>query len=352
MASGLRSLIRTGTKLWLDSVDPDLIEQNVPLGISGATSNPIIIADLIDTGRFDEKIEQFVEQGLDDETLAWAMTDFFVADAQRVFLRVWKETGGNDGWVSFELDPLLEDPELGPSHEERVRRYIELGTRWAGGQQNRMIKVPATPAGLEALEELAAAGVTVNVTLCFTERQYKAARDALWRGAQRHGKTDQFKSVYSIFVSRVDVYTDEHVESLSDEAQGMVGILNAKRIWKLNHDFWADKGLKLEQEIIFASTGAKLDWQPPDYYVEAFAGDGIETNPPKTNAAVEKLDKTYPRKVDQLPSDATVHDIDEKVDWQALEDVLMREGVRKFADPHKKLLKLIAQKREQLSAAK
>ena len=66
-----------------------------------------------------------------------------------------------------------------------TQQYIELGKKWAAGHKNRMIKVPATPGGLAALEELVAAGVTSNVTLIFSERQYKAARDACWRGAQR-----------------------------------------------------------------------------------------------------------------------------------------------------------------------
>ncbi len=85
--------------------------------------------------------------------------------------------------MSFELDPLLEDPACTLSCAERAGRYIELGKRWSKGHQNRMIKVPATPAGIEALEELSAAGVTLNVTLIFTTRQYEAARDAIWRGA-------------------------------------------------------------------------------------------------------------------------------------------------------------------------
>ena len=79
-------------------------------------------------------------------------------------------------------------PRRGPPHAERVRRYIELGKKWSAGHKNRMIKVPATPAGLEALEGLAAAGVTLNVTLIFTARQYQAARDAVWRGRQRYRK--------------------------------------------------------------------------------------------------------------------------------------------------------------------
>ena len=110
-----------------------------------------------------------------------------------------------------------------------------------------MIKVPATPGGLAALEELVAAGVTLNVTLIFSERQYKIARDAvLARRPAAQSTSENVKTVYSIFVSRVDVYTEKHVPDLSPAAQGQVGIVNAKRIWKLNQDFWADKKLPLQ----------------------------------------------------------------------------------------------------------
>lgn len=357
MPSPLRSIVNAGTKLWLDSVDPELIDKNRQLGATGATSNPIIIADLIATGRFDDVLEGMFDKGHDDEALAWQMTDYFVRTAQEVFLPVWRQTQGNDGYVSFELDPILEDPELGPPHEERVRRYIELGRQWAAGHKNRMIKVPATRAGLAALEELTASGLTLNVTLCFTERQYTTARDAIWRGVQRWAAGDReklntFKSVYSIFISRVDVYTEKHVTDLSDDAQGVVGLLNAKRLYLLNESFWKDKGLRLEQEIIFASTGKKLDWQPEDYYVEPLVGDDIQTNPPATNEAIEASGKTYTRTIEQLPPDDVVREIDEKVDFEKLEDKLMEEGVAKFADPHKKLLKQIAEKRRQLTATK
>src|SRR5260221_13522945 len=94
---------------------------------------------------------------------------------------------------------------------ERVGKYVELGKQWAAGHQNRMIKVPATPAGLGALEEMCAAGITLNVTLIFSKRQYKIARDAVWRGAQRRAEQELFKPVYSIFVSRLDGYTERHV---------------------------------------------------------------------------------------------------------------------------------------------
>jgi len=351
MASPLQSLIASGTKLWLDSIDPELVRKNHALGATGATSNPIIVGDLIQSGRFDELLISMLKRGLDDTRIAWDMTDRLVADAQEVFLPVWEETNGNDGYVSYELDPLLEDPHGGPPHEVRVPRYIELGSEYSQGRRNRMIKVPATPAGLDALEALAAAGVTLNVTLIFSERQYKAARDAIWRGAQRRKQPlSSFKSVYSIFVSRVDVYTEKHVPELSPVAQGLVGIVDAKRIWRENRAFWADKKLPLQQEMIFASTGTKKASDPADKYVAAFAGSDIETNPPATNDKIEASGKRYQRAIDEMPPQSLLDEIDRKVDQAKLEKVLMEEGVQKFADPQHALLKLIAAKRASLVA--
>ncbi len=346
----LHSLIATGTKLWLDSVDPDLVMKNRALGATGATSNPIIVADLLKTGAYDEDILRLLEEGASDDTIAWAMTDRLVRSAQEAFREVHARTRGDDGYVSFELDPLLEDAEAPTPLEQGVRRYVELARQWSKGHDNRMIKIPATDAGLAALEEVAAAGVTINVTLCFSERQYLAARDAIWRGAQRREKgLERFKSVYSIFVSRVDVYTSKRVTNLSAEAQGLVGIVNAKKLWRMNRDFWQDKKLPLRQEIIFASTGTKLKSDPPDKYVEALAGSDIQTNPPATNDAVEKLNKSYSRQVDRMPSKAIVDEIEAKVDDGEMERSLMAEGTAKFADPQKALLRLIAEKRSALA---
>jgi len=235
---------------------------------------------------------------------------------------------------------------------ERTRQYIALGKQWSAGHSNRMIKVPATPGGLAALEELAAAGVTLNVTLVFSPRQYTIARDAIWRGAQRRPSRAGFKSVYSIFVSRVDVYTEKHVPDLSPQAQGQVGIVNAKRIWQMNQRFWADKNLALKQEMIFASTGTKKPEDPPWKYVEAFAGSDIETNPPATNEAVEASGRTLTRHVDEMPPAAVLDEIERKVDPRKLEDTLMAEGVKKFADPGKALLALIADKRKTLGGSR
>jgi transaldolase len=348
MSAALHSLIQTGTRLWLDSVDPELVIESRAQGASGATSNPIIIADLIKSGRFDEGLRQRAREGWDDPAIAWAMTDEIVAAAQRVFLDIWQSTHGNDGYVSFELDPLLEDPQTGPSHEERVAEYLASAIRWNEGQSNRLIKVPATPAGIDALEPIVAAGINPNVTLVFSERQYVAARDAVWRGARKRASLQNFKSCYSIFVSRIDVYTEKHCPSLSTATQGLVGIVNAQRIRNLNRQFWASRNCPLQQEIIFASTGTKKSSDPPWKYVAALAGSDIQTNPPATNAAVAASDIHFERLVDRLPDASLISEIDRIVDFAHLEDTLMEEGIAKFADPQRALLELIARKRESL----
>jgi transaldolase len=351
MTTPLESLVACGTKLWLDSVDPAAVDKNLAWGATGATSNPIIIGDLMATGRFDDEMKRFIRETEEDDALAWKMTDLLVRKAQDKFLPAWEKSKGDTGYVSFELDPLLEDPSRKIPVAEQAKTYVELGKKWAAGHTNRMIKVPATPGGLAALEELAAANVTLNVTLIFSERQYEFARDAIWKGAQRRKSLDGFKSVYSIFVSRLDVYTEKHVPSLSPAAQGQVGIVNAKRIWRLNQQFWADKKLPLKEEMIFASTGTKKPEDPPWKYVEAFAGSDIETNPPATNEAVNKSGRIITRHIDELPPKEVLAEIDQKVDMRHLEETLMAEGVKKFADPQKELLKRIAQKRAELAAA-
>jgi transaldolase len=351
VSTPLESLVATGTKLWLDSIDPEKVALNRKLGATGATSNPIIVSDLIKTGRFDDLLTRFAKQGLDDESVAWAMTDHLVAEAQKTFKPVNDQTKGNDGWVSFELDPLLEDPSCTLAIKDKSARYLELGKKWAAGHTNRMIKVPATPGGLGALEEMCAAGITLNVTLIFSERQLKIANENVWRGAQRRESRDRFKSVFSIFVSRLDVYTEKHCADLSPAAQGMVGIVNAKHLWHVNNAFWTPKNLPLKQEIIFASTGTKLPSDPVEKYVAAFAGSDIETNPPKTNEDVQaKSGLTFTKQIDKMPPAEVVDEIHKKVDMTKLETTLMEEGLSKFADPHKALIALIASKRKQLGA--
>jgi len=345
----LKSLISSGTRLWLDSIDPDLVRTYAELGATGATSNPVIVSDLIATGRFDDLLTGFAAQGMTAPEIAWALTDQLVADAQSVFRDVFELTSGNDGYVSFELDPLIEDDAGGMGHDRRVKTYIELGKRWSADQPNRMIKVPATPAGLSALGPLTALGIPLNVTLVFSMQQYITARDAIWQAALESGRQETLKSVYSIFVSRIDLYTEKHVLPLSPAAQGQVGILNAKRIWQANHEFWKPLNLPLDQHIVFASTGTKKAVDAPWKYVAALAGSDIQTNPPATNDAIANSDVQFAAAV-SCPLDQRVTDeIMAKVDFRHMESVLMEEGIEKFCTPQKKLLELITARQEQLA---
>lgn len=346
----IESLIQSGTKLYLDSIDPDLVVQNIEWGAVGATSNPIIISNLIRTGRFDPLITELIRSGLDDHAICWKVTDTLVASAQDRFHAIWASTQGNVGWVSFELDPLIEDPTVDLPHADRVAKYIALGKQWSEGHENRMIKVPATPAGLDALEELAAHGVTLNVTLIFTMRQYLLARDAVWRGAQRRATLAHFKSVYSIFVSRIDQFTSERYPELPVAVQGLFGILNAKRIWSANAEFWAPKKTPLQQEIIFASTGTKNPNDPPWKYVSALAGSDIQTNPPETNAAVAASEQRFTSSVRSLPSQDICETLDRIVQIEDLERTLMKQGIDKFVAPQKQLLQTIRDKRATLGS--
>ena len=188
----LQSLIASGTKVWLDSIDPDLVASNRKWGATGATSNPIIISDLIKTGRFDARIDTLSGEGRSDEEIAWAMTDKLVRDAQAVFKPVWEQTQGNDGYVSFELDPLLEDVNAPTPHADAVARYIELGKKWGVGHQNRMIKVPATPAGARRARRAGGGGIDAQRDAHFLRaaiqnrpRQRVARRPAAGQRARR-----------------------------------------------------------------------------------------------------------------------------------------------------------------------
>ena len=126
-----------------------------------------------------------------------------------------------------------------------------------------------------------------------------------------------------------------------------------KRIWRENQEWWQDKGLPRQQEIIFASTGVKKPEDPADKYVGALAGADIQTNPPETNEAIQQMDgKTFGRTVGQMPADEIASEIDGHVDFVKMEQDLMEEGLRKFADPQKGLMELIGQKRSAMADAK
>lgn len=343
MSSSLASLVTAGTKLWLDSIAPDAIVASKADGATGATSNPIIVADILQNGPYKPAIAELKGQGLDADAIAWQMTDRLVTDAEASFTDIFAKTKGNDGYVSFELDPLLDDADCPLSREAKIERYVELALKWSKGHPNRLIKVPATPEGIAALKPMVAAGVNVNVTLIFSQRQLEAARQHVWEGAQQRTSRDDFKSVFSIFVSRLDAYADKHVSGLSAGAMDVVGIYNAKKLWRNNQEFWQKHDTRLDQEIVFASTGTKRPDDEPWKYVAAFCGSDIQTNPPATNAKTAESGLTFTAKIAEPIAADIAAELEDKVDWVKLEEDLMAEGLRKFSEPQKALIAWIAE---------
>ena len=232
----LQSLVASGTKLWLDSVDPDEIASNRALGATGATSNPIIISDLSRPAGSTPTSSSSSKAGQDDEAIAWAMTDKLVKEAQAVFEPVWtRDARQRRLRVSFELDPLLEDPARNVPVAERTKQYIELGKKWSAGHKNRHDQ------GARHRGRPGGAGGTgrgrrdVNVTLIFTERQYIIARDAFWRGIQRRKDTRHASSPSTASSSAASTCTPRSTcPTCRRRRRGMVGIVNAKHIWQLN----------------------------------------------------------------------------------------------------------------------
>lgn len=344
MSSSLKSLVASGTKLWLDSIAPAAITEALKDGATGATSNPIIVADILQNGDYQADIKALKAKGLDAEAIAWQMTDKLVNDAEGMLYDtdIFADSGGDNGFVSFELDPLLEDSRCTLSRQDKIARYTELAIKWGEDRPQRLIKVPATDEGIAALAPMVAAGINVNVTLIFSQRQLEAARQQVWQGAQQRDDLSTFKSVYSIFVSRLDVYADSHLPELSAEAKAFVGIYNAKKLWRNNTDFWQDKGTPLSQEIVFASTGTKRPDDEPWKYVAAFAGSDIQTNPPATNAKTAASGLSFNAKIEEPVPAAIAEELEAKVDWAQMERVLMAEGLDKFSAPQKKLIDWIA----------
>ncbi len=163
--------------------------------------------------------------------------------------------------------------------------------------------------------------------------------------AQRRPNRDDFKSVYSIFVSRIDAYTLKKLPKLNPSVQGEVACVIAKLIWADNKAFWAQRPTRLQQEIVFASMGTKRKEDPPWKYVAALAGGDIQTNPPATNEAAANSGINFTRQVDRLPPANILKEIEREVDMKQLESILMDEGIAKFAKPQKRLLATVAEKR-------
>jgi transaldolase len=352
----LEQLHDAGVSIWLDTLSRELLDSGAfanliaDCAVTGATSNPTIFAKAISgSDRYDHQLrtaaaagargpqELFFELALDD-----------VGRAADLLRPAYEATGGRDGFVSFECTPDLADDTAAT-----VEQAVELWSRLA--RPNVMIKVPATPAGVPAIEQLTALGINVNVTLLFSVARYEEVIDAYVSGLERRvaqgQPIDALASVASFFVSRVDAKVDALLPAGSN-LRGRVAIANARRAYGRYRDRFADaRWLPLSaagarpQRPLWASTGTKDPAYSDVLYVEELiAPEVVNTMPEATLRAFgdhgDATRRFGPGSGEEILSRAE----DAGIDLAAITADLEREGVRSFCDSYRELLDCIETK--------
>ena len=359
----LQHLHRAGVSIWLDDLSRDLLDDGVlarliqDLAVTGATSNPTIFAKAIaDSNRYDPQIRDAIAVGTSDPHEIFF--ELALEDVRRgadMLRAVYELSGGSDGFVSFECTPDLAD-----DAEATVKQALEIRDRV--DVPNLLIKVAATDAGITAIEELTAIGVSVNVTLLFSVRRSQQALGAYWRGLERRagaGKPlgDVF-SVASFFVSRVDAAVDPRL-AVDSPLRGRIAIANAEFAYVRylevsNGPLWkrlAAKGAR-PQRPLWASTGTKDRTYSDVRYVQELIAPGvINTMPLETLLAFlghgdvgasMGADRDGPKRL--LAELAEVG-----VDLLAITEELEKTGVNSFRDSYGELLTRIEAKANELS---
>jgi transaldolase len=351
----LQDLHDAGVSIWLDSLSRELLDSGefarliADCAVTGATSNPTIFAAAI-TGsdRYDDQLQAALAAGpREGRELFFALALEDVGRAADLLLGVYEASDGRDGFVSFECTPDLADDSQGT-----IEQALDLWSRLA--RPNVMIKVPATSAGVPAIEELTARGVNVNVTLLFSLARYEQVMDAYVRGLERRvaagERVDAIASVASFFVSRVDAKADALLPGDSP-LRGRVAIANAQRAYGRYRARFADqRWLALRaagahpQRPLWASTGTKDPAYSDVLYVEGLiAPSVINTMPAATLRAFADHGRAV-RSLGANTDDAEqvlrqAHDAG--LDLAAITDQLERDGVRSFCSSYQELLDCI-----------
>jgi transaldolase len=217
----LQQLSELGQSVWIDFLSRDLLESGALArgvaedAVTGVTSNPTIFEQALASDAYDAQLAASGGVNAKRLFLALAMRD--VSDACDLLLPTWERTEGRDGYVSIEVDPNLAD-----DAEATVREASHLH---AGiDRPNLLVKIPATRAGLVAIEEMTARGRSINVTLIFSLTRHREVIEAYLSSLERlvaaGGDPGRVRSVASVFVSRVDVETDRRLERRRSGASG------------------------------------------------------------------------------------------------------------------------------------
>jgi transaldolase len=361
----LQALHDAGVSIWLDTLSRELLDSGefarliADSAVTGATSNPTIFAKAI-TGSelYDDQLRDAVARGTDDaQELFFTLALEDIRRAADLLRPAYHESDGRDGFVSFECTPDLAD-----DTDATIGQAIELWERI--DRPNVMIKVPATEAGIPAIEALTARGVNVNITLLFSLARYEQVIDAYVAGLERRlasgDPVDAISSVASFFVSRVDAKVDQLLPEGSD-LRGRVAIANAHRAYARYRDRFGDgRWLTLReagartQRPLWASTGTKDPTYSDVLYVEKLiAPDVINTMPEATlRAFADHGNVGRALSVDAEAASETLLRADRAgVDVGAITASLEREGVRSFCDSYHELLKCIEAKKARIATA-
>ena len=360
----VREAHKQGQSIWYDNLTrKDLSSGRVRRliqkgGIRGITTNPTIFEKAIAGAKdYDAALLRAARKGA---TVPQIYETLVVGDVRRAADRlkgVHEESGGADGFVSLEVNPHYANDAAKTIAEGR---YLHQQV----GRPNVMIKVPATRAGIEAIEQLTADGISVNATLIFSQRVHEKVAEAYIRGleklVERGGDPSKVSSVASFFVSRVDGAIDPvFVEKGMPGMAGQVAVANAKLAYNQARAIHgegrflalAQRGAR-PQRVLFASTGTKNKAYPETLYVDSLIGEGTVNTVPdatlkafmkggKVSGQAIKSDLAYARQViDGLPSIG--------VDLDRVSDKLLEEGLASFTQSYDKLHEAIDGKVVQL----
>ena len=365
--SRLQQLSELGQSVWIDYLSRRLIHEGGleelmrEHAVVGVTSNPTIFQKAIAEGdAYDEQLREVLAEKDDAKEVFLELAVKDVQDACDLLREVWDGGGGQDGYVSIEVDPnLASDTDATTAEAQRLHELVD--------RPNCFVKIPATKAGLPAIEEMISRGRNINVTLIFSLQRYAEVVEAYLRGLERlaeaGGDPSKVASVASFFVSRVDTEADRRLDEAGapDELKGKLAIANAKLAYQRYKELFSgerwealrSKGATT-QRCLWASTSTKN----PDYrdvlYVEELIGpETVDTMPEETIAAFEEHGEvalTLEQDVDGA------HRVFEQlaeagVDYDDVVETLEREGVQKFADSFAELLDGIRSKRGELVSA-
>jgi transaldolase len=372
----LQAVHALGQSLWLDYIRRDLltggglrrlIEDDA---ISGLTSNPAIFEKAIGgSADYDEALQALVRSGLREPAELFeriAIEDIRLAADE--FRKTYDGTRAADGYVSLEVSPrLAHDTEATVAQARRLWQAV--------GRDNLMIKVPGTPAGVDAVRTLIGEGINVNVTLLFSRQAYRAVAEAyidgVERWTQRGGEAGRIASVASFFVSRIDAAMDAELAQRSaaggaDAARleallGRVAIANARLAYQDYKALYATPRWQVlaqqhrarPQRLLWASTGTKNPKFRDTLYVEELIGvDTVDTVPPATLDAFRDHGEALSRLEHAIGDAQSVFDeIDAlKLPFAAVVERLVAEGVQLFVDADDKLLAAVARKRDAIAA--